>query len=141
MMKKILVIAALLLPLLLSAQTDRKVDAQGNLLYQYSRTSVIDPMNPSVRVVTFVFVNGNAQRAVTFRQEALEGTVGWIDTEGGETGTETIVEFVTANLAPGQTVAWKYSFAPKTGTAPVPLERAALLIMEEDFGTEKIILK
>ena len=32
MMKKIIVIAALLLPLLLSAQTDRKVDAQGNLM-------------------------------------------------------------------------------------------------------------
>ena len=141
MMKKLLVIALLLLPLLLAAQTDRKVDAQGNLLYQYSRTSVIDPLNPSVRVVTFVFVNGNAQRAVTFRQESLDGTVGWLETEGGETGTETIVDFVTANLAPGQSVAWKYTFAPKKGRDPVPLERAALLIMEEDFGTEKIMLR
>ena len=141
MMKKILVIAALLLPLLLSAQTDRKVDAQGNLLYQYSRTSVIDPQNPSVRIVTFVFVNGNAQRAITFRQETIDGTVGWLNTNGGETGTETIVDFVTANLAPGQTVAWKYGFSPKTGNDPAVLERAALLIMEEDFGTEKIILK
>ncbi len=140
-MKKFLVIALLLLPLLLAAQTDRKVDAQGNLLYQYSRTSVIDPLNPSVRVVTFVFVNGNAQRAVTFRQESLDGTVGWLETEGGETGTETIVDFVTANLAPGQSVAWKYTFAPKKGRDPVPLERAALLIMEEDFGTEKIMLR
>ena len=141
MMKKIIVIAALLLPLLLSAQTDRKVDAQGNLLYQYSRTSVIDPMNPSVRVVTFVFVNGNVQRAVTFRQETLDGTVGWLETDGGETGTETIVDFVTANLAPGQSVAWKYTYAPKNGTSAIPLERAALLIMEEDFGTEKIMLR
>ena len=141
MMRKILLIASLLLPLLLSAQTDRKVDAQGNLLYQYSRTSVINPQNPSERIVTFVFVNGNAQRAITLRQEAIEGTVSWIETDGGETGTETIVDFVTANLAPGQTIAWKYGFAPKTGTAPAPLERAALMIMEEDFGTEKIILK
>ena len=141
MMKKILLIAALLLPVFLSAQTDRKVDAQGSLLYQYSRTSVINPQNPSERIVTFVFVNGNAQRAITFRQESVEGTVRWISTEGGEPGTETIVDFVTANLAPGQTIAWKYAFAPQKGTAPIPLERAALLIMEEDFGTEKIILK
>ena len=77
----------------------------------------------------------------TFRQESLDGTVGWLETEGGETGTETIVDFVTANLAPGQSVAWKYTFAPKKGRDPVPLERAALLIMEEDFGTEKIMLR
>ena len=141
MMKKIFLIAAFLLPLLLSAQTDRKVDAQGNLLYQYSRSSIINPQNPSERIVTFVFVNGNAQRAITFRQESLDGTVGWLETEGGETGTETIVDFVTANLEPGQSVAWKYVFAPKQGSAAVPLERAALMIMEEDFGTEKIILK
>ena len=141
MMKKILLIAALLLPVFLSAQTDRKVDAQGSLLYQYSRTSVINPQNPSERIVTFVFVNGNAQRAITFRQESIEGTVRWMETEGGETGAETIVDFVTANLAPGQTIAWKYGVVPKTGTVPVPLERAALLIMEEDFGTEKIMLK
>ena len=141
MMKKILVIAAVLLPLLLSAQTDRKVDAQGNLLYQYSRTSVIDAQNPSVRIVTFVFVNGNAQRAITFRQETIDGAVAWIETEGGETGTETIVDFVTANLAPGQSVAWKYTYAPKNGTSAIPLERAALLIIEEDFGTEKIMLR
>ena len=94
-----------------------------------------------MRVVTFVFVNGNAQRAITFRQEALDGTVGWLETEGGETGTETIVDFVTANLAPSQSVAWKYTYAPKNGTSAIPLERAALLIMEEDFGTEKIMLK
>jgi hypothetical protein len=141
MMKKLFLLAILMLPWLLSAQSDRKVDAQGGLLYQYSRTSELNPQNPSERIVTFVFVNGNAQRAVTFRQESIEGTVRWIDTEGGETGTETIVDFVTANLAPGQTVAWKYAFAPKTGTAPAALERAALLIMEEDFGTEKIMLK
>ena len=141
MMKKILLIAALLLPFLLSAQTDRKVDAYGNLLYQYSRTSVINPQNPSERIVTFTFVNGNAQRAITFRQESLEGTVSWLETEGGETGTETIVDFVTANLAPGQTIAWRYVFAPKKGTTPAVLERAALMIMEEDFGTEKIMLK
>lgn len=140
-MRKILLIGALLFPLLLSAQTDRKVDAQGNLLYQYSRTSVINPQNPSERIVTFTFVNGNAQRAVTFRQESLEGTVSWLETEGGETGTETIVDFVTANLSPGQSVAWKYTFAPKKGTSPIALERAALMIMEEDFGTEKIMLK
>lgn len=141
MMKKILFFAALLLPIMLWAQTDRKVDAQGALLYQYSRTSELNQQNPSERVVTFVFVNGNAQRAITFRQESLEGTVSWLETEGGETGTETIVDFVTANLAPGQTIAWRYVFAPKKGTTPAVLERAALLIMEEDFGTEKIILK
>lgn len=141
MMKKILVIAALLLPLLAFAQTDRKVDAQGKLLYQYSRTSVINPQNPSERIVTFVFVNGNAQRAITFRQEAIDGIVGWLETEGGETGTETIVDFVTANLVPGQSVAWKYTFNPRQGSSPAVLERAAILIMEEDFGTEKIMLK
>ena len=140
-MKKIVAIVAFLLPLLTFAQTDRKVDAQGNLLYQYSRTSVINPQNPSERIVTFVFVNGNAQRAITLRQESLDGTVSWLETEGGETGTETIVDFVTANLEPGQSVAWKYTFSPKQGNSPVALERASILIMEEDFGTEKIMLK
>ena len=140
-MKKIVAIVTVLLPLLAFAQTDRKVDVQGNLRYQYSRTSVIDPQNSSVRIVTFVFVNGNAQRAISFRQEAIEGIVSWLETEGGDTGTETIVDFVTANLAPGQSVAWKYTFSPKQGNSPVALERAAILIMEEDFGTEKIMLR
>lgn len=139
-MKKILFITVLLFPLLLSAQTDRKLDAQGNLMYQYSRTSVINPQVPSERIVTFVFQNGNAQRAITLRQESVDGVVSWIATDGGETGSETIVDFITANLQPGQNVAWKYAVAPKNGTTPPVLERAALMIMEEDFGTEKIIL-
>ena len=141
MMKRFFAIAALLLPILLSAQTDRKLDAQGKLLYQYSRTSVVDSENPSVRVVTFVFQNGNAQRAITFRQETIEGVVRWLETSGGEPGAETIVDYVTANLAPGQSVAWKYTYAPKSGNNAIPLERAALLIMEEDFSTEKIMLR
>lgn len=131
----------MLLPVLLFAQTDRKLDAHGNLLYQYSRTSVTDAEDPSVLIVTFVFQNGNAQRAITFRQETVDGIVRWLETEGGEPGAETIVDYVTANLAPGQSVGWKYTYSPKSGKPAVPLERAALLIMEEDFSTEKILLK
>ena len=135
-MKKILCLFFLLFPIWLSAQCDRGVDAAGNLLFQYSRTTAVNPQNSAELVVTFVFVNGNAQQAVTYRQER-GGGFRWISTSGGVRSHETVVDAVTANLAPGQGVVWRFA-VPNNAQKPEP---AAILMMHEDFGVEKILLE
>lgn len=136
-LKKLILLVALALPLLVSAQSNRKLDTLGNLLYQYSRTYERNPQNADELLVTFVFVNGNSQQAVTFRQEVVDGSFRWISTPGGSQSHETVVEAATANLAPGQGVAWKYAFKPAKGK----LEKAALMIMDGHYAVEKIILE
>lgn len=140
MMKKIILLLGVLLPGLAFAQTDRKLDTDGKLLYQYQRT-VSDPCDTCKEItVTFLFVNGSRPTAISLRQEAFDTHVRWIDIAGGTAGHEDVVEFVTANLEPNQSVTWNYAVSAKKGKVSVP-EKAALLIMDEKYGVEKVWLK
>ena len=140
MMKKIILLLGLLLPTWAFAQADRKLDADGKLLYQYQRT-VSEPCDTCTEItVTLLFVNGNHPTAISLRQEAFDTQVRWIDIAGGTAGHEEVVEFVTANLEPNQTITWSYAVSAKKGKVSAP-EKAALLIMDEKYGVEKIWLK
>lgn len=136
-MKKLLGFLIILLPLCVLAQGNRGVDGAGNLVFQYSRTTEVNPQNAGELVVTFIFVNGNAQQAITYRQERAEAKVRWISTPGGSLSHETVVDAVTANLAPGQGVVWRFAVPNNAGK----LEPAAIMMMREDFGVEKIMLE
>lgn len=127
----------LLLSFGLSAQADRQVSEVGKLGYQYSRTFERNPQNANELIVTFVFVNGCRQHAITLRQEFEKDCFRWISTPDGTRGGESFVAFSTANLAPNQSVIWKY--AVRTNHAHP--DRAALMILGEDYGVEKIFLE
>ena len=140
MMKKFILLFGALLPGLAFAQSDRKLDAQGNLLYQYQRT-VSDPCDTCKELtVTLLFVNGSRSTAISLRQEAFDTQVRWIDIAGGTADHEEVVELVTANLEPNQTVTWSYAVSAKKGKISAP-EKAALLIMDEKYGVEKVWFK
>lgn len=140
MMKKIILFLGLLLPTWAFAQADRKLDTDGNLLYQYQRT-VSEPCDTCKELtVTLLFVNGNHPAAISLRQEAFDTQVRWIDIAGGTAGHEEVVEFVTANLEPNQTITWSYAVSAKKGKVSAP-EKAALLIMDEKYGVEKVWFK
>ena len=69
MIKKIILLLGLLLPTWAFAQADRKLDTDGNLLYQYQRT-VSEPCDTCKELtVTLLFVNGNRPAAISLRQE------------------------------------------------------------------------
>lgn len=130
-----------LCPFLCFAQSDRVVDEKGNLLYQYERVYEKNPTNFTELLVTFSFTNGKNQRAISFRQETLESVLRWVDTTDGARGHEEAVEFVTANLAPNQTITWKYAVSTRKKSAPAAPEKAAILIMNGDYQVEKIWLE
>ena len=139
-MKKTALLLLLLVPLFAFGQADRKLDADGKLLYQYQRT-VSEPCDTCSEItVTFLFVNGSHSTAISLRQEAFDTDVRWIDIAGGTAGHEEVVEFCTANLAPNQSVTWTYAVSAKKGKVSAP-EKAALLIMDEQYAVEKIWLK
>ena len=139
-MKKTALLLLLLVPLFAFGQADRKLDADGKLLYQYQRT-VSEPCDTCSEItVTVLVVNGSHSTAISLRQEAFDTDVRWIDIAGGTAGHEEVVEFVTANLSANQTVTWTYAVSAKKGKVSAP-EKAALLIMDEQYAVEKIWLK
>jgi hypothetical protein len=140
-MKRVIALLSLLLPLLVAAQTDRKVSPDGVMQYQYSRTFAPSTEDSSLLVVTFVFVNGANPTAISLRQEVQESVLQWKEIPNGTPGHEPIVEFVTANLAPSQTVTWTYAVSTRKGKRPAAPEQAALLIMQPDYGVEKVWLR
>ena len=137
------------LPLLISlifntlcvfAQTGRQVDDDGNLLYQYQRTAILEEGNPHRVVVDFIFINGVEPRAISYRQEKLNSVLQWIRNEKGDLREENCVESLTANLQPCETVRWQFAFEKtKVSTAGVPVEKAALMILNEEGVVEKIL--
>lgn len=130
-----------LFPFLCLAQSNRVTDEKGNLMYEYSRSFEKNPNKSTEVLVTFTFTNGKKQSAISFRQEVLDTRLSWLDTTGGTAGHEESVEFVTANLAPNQTVTWKYAVTTRKKKAPAALEKAAILIMNGDYQVEKIWLE
>lgn len=137
-MKKIHLVLALLLPFLCYSQSDRKLYPNGKLAYQYNRVVEANPENPQEQLVTFIFVNGESQQAISLRQELMESTIRWIETTGGNVGKDDLVETLSANLAPNQSIAWKYALIPKTGSK---VERSAVLVIHDDYSSEKIWFK
>lgn len=124
----------------LSAQGNRLVDSTGNFKYQYNRTVITDVNNSKQAIVSFVFINGNEQTAISYRQETLNSNLTWLTTNKGSIHKEKLVEVITANLAPKETLVWKFTFKNKSQRKDgrTTLERAALLILNSGFQADKI---
>lgn len=119
-------------------QSDRKVDVAGNLLYQYCRSATKNPANSSEVLVMFVFINGKQQTAISYRQEHIGKSVKWIDTEGAHFVGGSLVDALTANLSPNDSVVWTFAidrnFKDKSGTT---VESAAILLMDDSSEVKK----
>ena len=125
-----------LLPFLLFAQNNRLTNDKGQLLWQYNQIVHIDEQNQNTIKVSFIFINGINQTAISLRQELFNAQMEWLETSDIQIKKEEHVEFLTANLAPGQSVVWKYVIKNKE----LLLEKSALLIMNEDFEVRKELI-
>jgi uncharacterized protein YecE (DUF72 family) len=113
---------------------------KGQLLWQYNQNVTIDKENQNTLSVTFVFINGIKQTALTLRQECFFSQIQWVDTAAMLVEKEERVEFITANLAPNQSIVLKYILKTKPIEKELILEKSALLIMDEEFEIRKEII-
>ena len=121
-------------------QSNRLTTEKGELLWQYNQSFTIDEEQPNTILVTFVFINGIDQTAISLRQELFNSKIEWLDTSEVQIEKEERVEFLTVNLAPSQSIVWKYVLNIKLIDNELILERSALLIMNEDFEMRKEII-
>ena len=123
----------------LHAQSGRFVDSAGNFKWQYHRSVSKDAQYPNSLIVTVVFINGDEQTAISYRQEIFQSKIEWIEKENGSVDKEGKVEFITANLAPYDSFVWKFRVRniPINKDGSIDLEKAAFLIMNERFQVRK----
>jgi hypothetical protein len=126
--------------LISSAQNNRLTNENGQLLWQYNQIVHLNEANKNTISVSFVFINGINQTAVSLRQELFNSQIEWLDTTNIKVEKEDRVEFVTANLAPNQSVVWKYHIKTKPIDKGLFLEKSAILIMNEDFEVRKEVI-
>jgi len=124
----------------LFAQNNRLTNEHGQLLWQYNQTVTKDEEKLNTFLVTFVFINGIEQTAISLRQECFNSSIEWFDISDYQAEKEERVEFITANLLPNQYVVWKYFVKTKPMDKEFFLEKSALLIMNEDFEVRKEII-
>lgn len=126
-----------------TAQGNRYLDSLGHFKYQYNRSMVIDPNNPRQAIVSFVFINGDEQTGISYRQEVLNSQLSWIKTDKGVLKREKLVETITANLEPKETLVWKFTIVnkPSRKDGKVTIEKGALLLINNEFIANKFILE
>ena len=121
-------------------QSNRLTNENGQLLWQYNQFIYLDEDNQNTMKVSFVFINGINQTAISLRQELFNSAIAWVDTAEIKVGKEDRVAFLTTNLAPHQSVVWKYCLKNNKGNKELLLEKSALLIMNEEFEIRKEII-
>ena len=121
----------------LFGQSNRLTNEKGQLLWQYNQNVSIDTEKMNTIIVSFVFINGIDQTAITLRQELFLSQIEWLETSRIQIEKEERVEFLTANLAPNQSVVWKYALKYKSNSKELILEKSTLLIMNECFEVRK----
>jgi len=142
------------IPLVINAQIDISKesfstgntvnDAFGNFSYQYNQIIMRDPNNPQRLLITIVFINGNSYYAINYRQESFNGKVEWLATDYGTYKKNGFVETVTALVEPGHIITWEYAFTLNKKSSKknvITLDKAALLILNDNIKTKKIIFK
>ena len=138
--KYLLIVFCILNTIVLFAQNNRLTNEKGQLLWQYSQNVTANEEKPNTIVVSFVFINGINQTAISLRQELFNSQIEWIEIADLKVEKEDCVEFLTANLAPNQSIVWKYILKPKLVNNELILEKSALLVMNEDFEVRKEII-
>jgi len=122
------------------AQSNRLTTEKGELLWQYNQYATIDEKNTNTILVTFVFINGIKQTAISLRQEFFQSQIEWLETSNVLVEREKRVEFLTTNLAPGQSIVLRYALQTKLINNELIAEKSALLIMNENFEIRKEII-
>jgi len=141
MKKKCWIILVLLFTnFVIFGQSNRLTNENGQLLWQYNQIVHLDADNQHTIKISFIFINGINQTAISLRQEIFNSQIEWIETSGLQVEKEGRVEFVTINLAPNQSVVWKYLIKTKSVEKELILEKSALLIMNENFEVQKEII-
>jgi len=127
------------LPSVLSQKSNRLTNENGQLLWQYNQNVVVDEKQNSF-TVTFVFINGINQTAISLRQDLFNSQIEWLETADVKVEKEERVDFLTVNLAPHQSVVFKYEIKTKLIDKELLLEKSAVLIMNEDFEIRKELI-
>ena len=122
------------------SQNNRLTNENGQLLWQYNQIVHTKEENPNTILVSFIFINGIKQTAISLRQEIFHSKIEWLETTDLKIEKEGRVEFLTVNLAPHQSVVWKYHIKTKSVGKELILEKSAVLIMNEDFEIRKEII-
>ena len=122
------------------AQSNRLTNENGQLLWQYNQIVHLDTKTPNTLLVSFVFINGVKQTAITLRQELFNSQIEWLETTAADVEKEDRVEFLTVNLVPHQSVVWKYLLKNKPIENKLLLEKSAVLIMNENFEVRKEVM-
>jgi hypothetical protein len=123
-----------------NAQNNRLTNEKGQLLWHYNQNVTFDEEKPNTIAVTFVFINGIKQTAITFRQECFYSQIEWLDGAEKQIEKEERVEFITANVPPNQSIVFKYLLKTKPIEKELIIEKSAVLIMNEDFEVRKEVL-
>jgi len=138
--RRFLLSAFCFLHFLLFSQNNRLTNENGQLLWQYTQNITFEKGKPDRFLVTFVFINGIKQTAISLRQELFYSIIEWVETGGEIVEKEERVDFLTINLSPHKSVVWKYMVKNKTtGKEPV-VEKSAVLIINEEFEVRKELL-
>jgi len=139
-MKRFILLNCLILfGYVISAQSNRLTNEKGQLLWQYNQSVVADEKQNSFSV-TFVFINGINQTAISLRQDLFNSEIEWVETSNINVEKEVRVEFLTANLAPHQSVVIKYEIKTKLIDKELILEKSAVFIMNENFEIRKELI-
>lgn len=119
------------------AQSNRKLDSLGNMLYQYSRVS--GNIGGGKCNTTISFVNGPHQLAVSYRQEVFRSELTWTSVDRGETSKQPDIEIVTVNLAPNESISWKFTYRNKhpRKDGKTVVERSCFMLLSEDYVIDK----
>jgi len=121
------------------AQSNRLTNEKGQLLWQYNQNVVVDEKQNSF-LVTFVFINGINQTAISLRQDLFNSQIEWLETCDVQIENEDRVDYLTFNLAPHQSVVIKYAIKTKLLDQELLLEKSAILIMDENFEVRKELI-
>ncbi|MCL2167873.1 MAG: hypothetical protein FWH59_01970 [Lentimicrobiaceae bacterium] len=127
-------------PNLLFGQSNRLTNENGQLLWQYNQIVTVKEEVPNTLFVSFVFINGVNQTAISLRQELFYSQIEWLDSLDLQIEKEDRVEFITANIKPHQSIILKYKLKNKTVGKELWLEKSAILIMNEEFEVKKEII-
>jgi hypothetical protein len=127
---------------LLSAQgqSNRLTNEKGQLLWQYTQTATIDEEDPKDIKVSFIFINGIHQTAISLRLELFYSTIDWRFPPDIKVEKDEKVEYVTINLAPNQYIILNYVAKNNIKIKELMLEKSVLLIMHENFEVRKEVV-
>jgi hypothetical protein len=123
----------------LASQSVGYTDTVGVFQWQYHRSVFKNGEDTTSAIVVFVFINGANTTAISYRQEAQNCSIEWLDSEKGEYGEDGFVQYHTAKLAPNEAILWRIKVnnnIPNNDNS-IDVEKGALLILDKNYSVRK----